>query len=173
MASYPAGFRVAQAIGISGAAWLSGNIAALSMNVTPALLQSWQEDNIPLTFLVKQWRNIYENGKSQNPPIAAAAGISFVYLAWSVRCRAPQSKPTLLNRSALFSAAAVLVIGIIPYTILTMSTVNNSLLQKALSTSELVEAETASLIERWTTLNTLRSILPLAGAICGILASLL
>ncbi|GAQ12293.1 hypothetical protein ALT_9614 [Aspergillus lentulus] len=62
------GFRVAQAIGFTGAAWLSGNIAALSMNAVPSLLRSQKETNLPLTATAKQWREMYGAGKAQNPP---------------------------------------------------------------------------------------------------------
>ncbi|GFF56829.1 hypothetical protein IFM58399_10408 [Aspergillus lentulus] len=62
------GFRVAQAIGFIGAAWLSGNIAALSMNAVPSLLRSQKETNLPLTATAKQWREMYEAGKAQNRP---------------------------------------------------------------------------------------------------------
>ncbi|KAJ5176285.1 DUF1772-domain-containing protein [Penicillium canariense] len=173
MASYPFGFRVAQAIGISGAAWLSGNIAALSMNVTPALLRSRREDNVPSATLAKQWRNMYENGKTQNPPIAAAVAASFFYLAWSVRTGAPLFKNTAYSRTALFSAAAILTLGIVPFTVAAMSRTNNQLLEKAQSNSGVSDAETPILIQRWTTLNGIRGYLPLAGAAVGLVASFL
>ena len=150
-----------------------GNIAALSMNVTPALLRSRREDNVPPATLAKQWRNMFENGKAQNPPIAAAAAASFFYLAWSVRAGGPLFKQTTYSRAGLFSAAAVLTLGIVPYTILTMTTTNNALLEKAKSAPEVSDTETARLIEKWTTLNALRGFLPLAGAAVGIVASFL
>ncbi|KAJ6000717.1 DUF1772-domain-containing protein [Penicillium waksmanii] len=76
MASYPFGFRVAQAV---------GNIAALSTITTPALILSQKEDNPPVGLLAKQWRNLFENGKSKNPPVAVGVTSAFIYLAWSVR----------------------------------------------------------------------------------------
>ncbi|CEJ59424.1 hypothetical protein PMG11_08049 [Penicillium brasilianum] len=171
MASYPLGFRLAQAIGISGAAWLSGNIAALSMNVTPALLRSHREDNVHPATIAKQWRNMFENGKTQNPPIAAAVAASFFYLAWSVRSGAPLFKHTAYSRSGLFSAAAVLTLGIVPYTIVAMKRTNDTLLEKAKSVSEISDTETSTLIEKWTTLNAVRGYFPLAAAVIGMVAS--
>lgn len=210
MTAYPFGFRLAQAIGISGAAWLSGmyslllsltrnpraafmelhiitvpkilslltltttgNIAALSMNATPALLRSRREDNVPPATLAKQWRNIFENGKTQNPPVAAAVAASFFYLAWSVRAGGPLFKQTAYSRAGLFSTAAVLTLGIVPYTMLAMTSTNNALLEKVKSAPEVSDKETARLIEKWTTLNALRGYLPLAGAAVGIVASFL
>lgn len=114
---------------------------------------------------------MFENGKTQNPPIAAAVAASFFYLAWSVRSGAPLFRPTAYSRSGLFSAAAVLTIGIVPYTMLAMSSTNNALLEKASSTPEISDTETSRLIEKWTTLNTVRGYLPLAGAVIGLMAS--
>lgn len=190
---HPLGFRVAQAVGISGAAWLSGkwhlrqrhtivsssnltitgNISALSLIVTPALLRSQKEDNLPSGILAKQWRNMFENGKSQNPPIAAGVTSAFLYLAWSSRLGAPLFKKTPVGRTALFSAAAVLTVGIVPFTIVAMSSTNNKLLEKSKSTKTSPDAETVDLLQHWTTLNQIRGFLPLIGGLCGIVASLL
>jgi hypothetical protein len=54
---------------------------------------------------------------------------------------------------------------------LAMSGTNNALLEKAISSPEISDTETSSLIEKWTTLNTVRGYLPLAGAVVGLLAS--
>lgn len=116
---------------------------------------------------------MFENGKTQNPPIAAAVAASFLYLAWSVRAGSPLFKQTAYSRVGLFSVAAVLTLGIVPYTMLTMTSTNNALLERAKSAPEVSDTETARLIEKWTTLNALRGYLPLAGAAVGIVASLL
>lgn len=116
---------------------------------------------------------MFENGKTQNPPIAAAVAASFFYLAWSVRSGGPLFKQTAYSRSGLFSAAAILTLGIVPYTMATMSTTNDALLEKAKSAPGISDTETSRLIERWTTLNALRGYLPLAGAAVGIVASFL
>ncbi|CAI7628652.1 unnamed protein product [Penicillium pancosmium] len=173
MASYPFGFRVAQAVGISGAAWLAGNIAALSTITTPALIRSQKEDNPPVGLLAKQWRNLFENGKSKNPPVAVGVTSAFIYLAWSVRSGAPLFKKTPISRSVLFSAAAALTISIVPFTLVAMSKTNNKLLEKSELTKEASDADTVELVERWTTLNQIRGVLPLIGGLCGMLATLL
>ncbi|KAJ5403319.1 hypothetical protein N7509_003190 [Penicillium cosmopolitanum] len=173
MASYPFGFRVAQAVGISGAAWLAGNIAALSTITTPALIRSQKEDNPPVGLLAKQWRNLFENGKTKNPPVAVGVTSAFIYLAWSVRSGGHLFKKTPISRSVLFSAAAVLTISIVPFTFVAMSNTNNKLLEKSESTKEASDAETVNLVERWTTLNQIRGVLPLIGGLCGMLATLL
>ncbi|EDN08250.1 predicted protein [Histoplasma mississippiense (nom. inval.)] len=77
--SCPTAFRVAQAVGLSGAAWLSGNIAAYSVNVAPSLLTSAQESNLSASTLAKLWRNVYHLGATQNPPIALCTAAAFFY----------------------------------------------------------------------------------------------
>lgn len=114
---------------------------------------------------------MFENGKTQNPPIAVAVAASFFYLAWSVRSGAPLFKQTAYSRSGLFSAAAVLTLGIVPYTILTMKSTNDALLEKAKSAPEISDTETSRLIEKWTALNAIRGYLPLTAAAVGLVAS--
>lgn len=114
---------------------------------------------------------MYENGKTQNPPIAVAVAASFLYLAWSVRSGAPLFKQTAYSRSGLFSAAAVLTLGVVPYTLLAMASTNNALLEKAKSAPEISDTETSRLIEKWTTLNAVRGYFPLAAAAVGLMAS--
>ena len=114
---------------------------------------------------------MYDNGKAQNPPIAVAVAASFLYLAWSERSGAPLFEQTAYSRSGLFSAAAVLTLGMIPYTLLVMTGTNDALLGKAKSAPEISDTETSSLIEKWTTLNAVRGCLPLAAAAVGLMAS--
>ncbi|KAJ5833269.1 hypothetical protein N7474_001580 [Penicillium riverlandense] len=174
MVSYPIGFRMAQAIGFTGAAWLSGNIAALSMNAVPALVSSRQEDNAPPKLIVKQWRNVYEAGKAQNRPIAAITASAFFYLAWSVRSGAPLFRQAAYSQAGLYSAAAILTLGIVPYTIVAMSNTNNALLNMAkpkIELSDRNQAESVTLLDKWVNLNLFRSLLPLAGGLIGIAAA--
>ncbi|KAJ5099073.1 hypothetical protein N7532_006074 [Penicillium argentinense] len=173
MTSYPLGFRVAQAVGISGAAWLSGNIAAISLIGTPAIIQSQKEENVSRGLLARQWKSMYDNGKSQNPPIALCVSSAFLYLAWSVRAGSPLYKKTSISRAGLFSAAAAFTLCIVPYTFVAMSSTNNKLLENSESSSEFSDKETLGLVQRWTTLNQVRGFLPLVGGFCGIAASFL
>ncbi|KAB8067973.1 DUF1772-domain-containing protein [Aspergillus leporis] len=174
MVSYPIGFRVAQAIGFTGAAWLSGNIAALSMNCVPGLIASRREDLAPPLLVVKQWRKVFEAGKAQNPPIAALTGAAFLYLAWSVRVGAPLFQRAAYSRTGLYVAAATLTFSIVPYTFLTMSTTNNELLKMERLSTDLSSHDTkesAKLLDKWVTLNGIRSLLPLAGGLMGMVAA--
>ncbi|RDW63638.1 hypothetical protein BP6252_11183 [Coleophoma cylindrospora] len=167
---------IARAVGIGGAAWLSGNIAALSLISVPALNASHAQDSVSLSTITHAWKHSYEKGKSQNPPVAAVVASSFAYLAWaSHRLRAGRSMQ-------LYSVAALLTVGIVPYTLLTMSSTNNKLLaksKKASSDAEITAAfspaedkEASDLLKRWTFLNGIRSTLPMLGAVAAALAGL-
>ena len=152
---------------------ITGNIAGLSTIVTPALIKSHKDDQPPSGLLAKQWRNLYENGKSRNPPVAATVTAAFLYLAWSVRSGSSLSRKTPLSRSGLFSAAAALTLGIVPFTFVAMTNTNNSLLERSETLKVVSEEETVDLIEHWTNLNQIRGLLPLLGGLCGIAASFL
>lgn len=188
MSAFPVGCRVAQAIGITGAAWLagnywlrsprnwgktngsnSGNIAALSTISIPPLIQGHKDDQISTVKTARVWKALFERGKSQNPPIAAATASAFVYLAWSVRSGTSLSRVARPNASILYGLAAVLTIGIVPYTFVAMSTTNNALLAKAEGKStENAEED----LRKWASLNAGRSLFPLTAGLLGIFATL-
>ncbi|KLJ05797.1 hypothetical protein EMPG_10770 [Blastomyces silverae] len=178
MTSCPATFRVAQVVGLSGAAWLSGNIAAYSLIVAPSLLTSAKESNFPPSTLAKLFRNIYHLGARQNPPIALTTAAAFFYLAWSVRSGTALFRQTAENTASLYCAAGVLTLSIVPFTLIAMMKTNGALLEQA----KVVESEptvkvgareeTERLLCRWIGLNGVRSLFPLAGALVGLYAAL-
>ncbi|KAJ5172427.1 DUF1772-domain-containing protein [Penicillium capsulatum] len=169
--SYPLGFRIAQAVGLSGAAWISGNIAGISVNIVPALIRSRDEANASPNLLAKQWQFIYDNGSTQNPPIALVIASAFFYLSWSVRKGAPLYEPAAGSRSGLFAAAGGMILGIVPYTLVAMAKTNKTLMAKAKSVSELSAADVTGLLKTWAGLNLGRGLFPLVGCLCGIAAS--
>ncbi|CEJ54946.1 hypothetical protein PMG11_01232 [Penicillium brasilianum] len=173
MASTPIAVRAAHFLGLAGAAWLSGNIAALSMNAVPGLVRSRDEHNATSKLIVRQWKNVYEAGKTQNPPVAIVVAASFIYSAWSVNSRPPLFQQTAYSRIGLFSVAAILTLSIVPYTLIAMSSTNNALLRLAASKEELLDRDSEQakyLLEKWKKLNSFRSLLPLAGAMVGMVA---
>lgn len=121
--------------------------------------------------IAKQWQRIYKLGRAQNPPIAVAVTVSFGYLAWCARPGSSLFRQTPLSRTALFSTAALMTVGIIPFTIIFMTSTLDALVKKASATSESSEEETLDLLRTWTTLNQLRGFLPLAAVCCGMVAS--
>lgn len=144
------------------------------MNAAPSILGSLREDKIPPAVPIKQWRSIFETGKTQNPPVAAISAAAFLYLAWSVRPGAQLFRASSPRCHLLYSTAAVLTVSIVPFTIAVMSKTNNALLAKAAGerpgSSEATSSEVQTLIEKWITLNGIRSLLPLAGGLVGMLA---
>jgi hypothetical protein len=81
------------------------------------------------------------------------------------------------NASILYSVAAFLTISIVPYTLATMSTTNNALLARAEGksaddASSHTDTELESLLQKWTSLNAGRSLLPLTAGLVGIFATL-
>lgn len=143
------------------------------MLIVPALIRSQTESNVAPNLLAKQWHTIYENGKTQNPPIAAAVASAFFYLSWSTRKGAPLFKPTADNRSGLFAAAGGLVLAIVPFTILTMASTNDLLTSNAKSVSESSASDLVGLLKKWAKLNLGRAVFPLIGSLCGFVASVL
>ncbi|RHZ46137.1 hypothetical protein CDV55_100780 [Aspergillus turcosus] len=172
MSEFPTAFRAAQVLGLTGAAWLSGNMFSLSLITTPGLLQSLHEKQVTPSTAAKIWANIYNTGKTQNPPIAAATAAVFFYLAWSVREGTVLSLLAARNSSLLYSAAGILTGGIVPFTLAFIMGTNRALEAKVGAKDEVEEtrAEVESLLERWGVLNAVRAVLPLVGAVVGVLA---
>ncbi|KAI9369641.1 hypothetical protein BJX61DRAFT_134372 [Aspergillus egyptiacus] len=180
MNTYPAPIRAAQAIGLTGAAWLSGNIATYSLSAIPALLKSHRDHSTPYSVLVRQWRDMYNAGKAQNPPIAAVTAAAFAFLAWAVP-RSPAGSVLASEHAGwLFGVAAGLTVGIVPWTLAVMGGVNKRLMEIAAGESgekvdlEVGEAgrevEIEGLLVRWMALNAVRGVLPAVGAAVGLLA---
>ncbi|CAO2649665.1 Nn.00g070500.m01.CDS01 [Neocucurbitaria sp. VM-36] len=156
----------AKVVGLTGAAWLSGNIAALSFISVPAVVRGREGGAITYASAVEVWKKMYEAGKAQNPPIALGCATSFAFLAWTSRSLQGMSSG---RNSKLFALAAFMTIGIVPYTIAVMKPTNDKLMQFATKTkkTELSATDQESIdaiLQQWTFLNTLRSAFPLAGA---------
>lgn len=147
----------------------------------PAILKA------PAPLLVKQWQIMYDTGKLTLPPLAIGSGAIFGYLAY--RCeflsrsthiptaREPKiidfltATPDSTPR-ALYTAAAVLLPSIVPYTILLLKPINDKLTAMANISDMSERLETAhALVDKWGTLNLIRSLLPLAGAVLAALAT--
>lgn len=154
----------------------SGNIAALSAITMPALIQCHKDDQLSTIKTVRLWKAMFDRGKSQNPPIAAATTSAFFYLAWSVRSGTSLYRLARPNASALYGLAAVLTIGIVPYTLVTMTPTNNALIAKAESktadASSHLDTEVEGLFRKWSSLNAGRSLFPLTAGLVGIFTAL-
>jgi len=126
---------------------------------------------VPAATLAKQWRYIYETGKSQNPPIALATSFAYLYLAWSA------SRVGGKNQMLLYSFAAASTIAIVPFTLLIMQPTIRRLSWKAESPANAPldrsdEDEIDKLLVKWSNLNQARGLLPLMGTVFALAAAL-
>ncbi|KAK5053755.1 hypothetical protein LTR84_001716 [Exophiala bonariae] len=178
-------YVIAQITGIGGTAWLSGNIACCSLLAVPALSQSHQDDSVPVRALVTQWARLYDKGATQNPPISVGIASILSFLAWTAD--ATVWSLGLASPRQLYITSVALTVAIVPWTLLIMKRTNGALHEKAkkaklssAAAAKGVEVWTAvddeevlALLRSWTTLNGLRSMLPMLGFATGMLAALL
>ncbi|KAG9653549.1 DUF1772-domain-containing protein, partial [Aureobasidium melanogenum] len=147
------GIRVAQVVGLTASAYLAGALGGFSVVAGPALLKA------PAPLLAKQWQIVYDNGKVMAPPLSVLCSAIFGYLA--------------------YRAAAIVVPSMIPYTVFLMGGVNSKLQEKASSLADASLTDTAvesgvaqgetvhQLVDKWLTLNLVRSLLPLFGTLAA------
>ncbi|QDS78085.1 hypothetical protein FKW77_003815 [Venturia effusa] len=185
----PAGIRIAQVIGITSAAYLSGYIANFSFVGVPSLARA------PVNVKPLVWQDMYRIGASTAPYMAILSSLSFGYLASTGNsvAHAPKERKKIAHPKAvprtpdlfrnhksrtfyLYAMAAILVPAIVPYTVGIMKLTNDRLHQRA-ERYKLVNAwevkedgEMEELLKKWTTLNTTRSLLPLAATLFGLWA---
>ncbi|KAJ9637128.1 hypothetical protein H2199_007414 [Coniosporium tulheliwenetii] len=165
----PVAIRLTRAVGITASAFLAGQSAALSYILVPSILEA------PAPLAVRQWRKAFNIGKIVGPVLSVLSGGIFAYLA--------NREPRTSSAFKFYTAAAVLLPSIIPYTTLVMMPVNRKLLSKADSLanvsitddteSGVAREETAhALIDKWAMLNLGRALMTSIGAFCGVWATL-
>ncbi|KAL4937042.1 hypothetical protein BDV06DRAFT_203768 [Aspergillus oleicola] len=176
MSQFPPGVRAAQAVGLTGAAFLAGNISTYTLSAIPALQVSLSSSPSPsTTTIAKQWRDMYNTGKAQNPPIALLTASAFGYLAWTAHSGKSAALDVLSPKNAtwLYSAAAVVTVAIVPWTLMAMGSVNSALSGVAEGVGANAEKrgdEVDELLNRWKVLNGIRGVMPFVGAVLGFLA---
>ncbi|KAF9254735.1 DUF1772-domain-containing protein [Marasmius fiardii PR-910] len=167
------GIRIAQAIGISGSAFISGSIISISTISAPVLLTP--TSFFSPTHAAIQWKNLYTRGASLMPPLSLITSLAHFYLAWKVY--AVESRLASSNSlTKLYVLAGALTIGIVPWTVFAMKPTNEALIRKAVDSpaeSALARTnETEKLVEKWITLNLVRGVIPLAGTVAAVYATL-
>ncbi len=123
---------------------------------------------------------MFHAGKTQNPPIAATVASSFAYLAWTQRAGLKLAGGALRGNPQLYGLAALLTVGVVPFTLALMSPTNNRLLGMAARSGdgkgkgkgEIDAKEFAELVENWKTLNFVRGLLPLCASAVALVAML-
>ncbi|CAI7675040.1 unnamed protein product [Penicillium discolor] len=148
-------------VAISSSFWLSGEIFTYSWGAVPAVLVATPTSQ---HLAAKQWAACYHRGHSLGPPFAILGAGGFIWLA-------------LKSNSLLYWGAAILDIGIVPWTLLFMLQTNSSIfgianMKDSSETPVRDEAQLAPLLNRWASLNTIRSFFPFAGGVLGLLAAL-
>ncbi|KAE9975167.1 hypothetical protein EG327_008534 [Venturia inaequalis] len=165
----PAGIRIAQVVGVTSAAYLSGYIACFSIVGVPSLARA------PPSARAQTWQDMYKIGASTAPYLAILSSISFGYLASTV----PRTPELFKNNSSrtfyLYTLAAILVPVIVPYTVGVMKPTNDQLHARAdkyrlVAWDVKEDEELDDLLKEWTALNITRSLPPLAAAVVGLWA---
>ncbi|KZN88749.1 Noranthrone monooxygenase [Penicillium chrysogenum] len=141
--------NLAQIAAVSSSIWLSGEIFTYSWGAVPAVLEACSTSQ---HLAAKQWATFYHKGHSLGPPFAILGAGGFVWLALKSGCW-------------LYWGAAILDIGIVPYTLAFMVQTNSSIFEFAnvKDSSEKPASEEnqlAPLLNRWACLNTIQT--PLA-----------
>ncbi|KAK6386538.1 hypothetical protein LTR65_008876 [Meristemomyces frigidus] len=109
---------VAQIVGITSSAFLAGMIASISYVGIPTMALA------PAEILVRQWKTTFEIGKASAPPFALTCAACFGFLAYSSRTL-PGSASLPVSPFALYTAAALAIPAIMPYTLLVMEPAAN------------------------------------------------
>ncbi|KAL6830245.1 hypothetical protein V8C40DRAFT_181281 [Trichoderma camerunense] len=147
------------ATGIVGSAWLSGAIMSFSIGGAPAAASVKQSS-------AKVWAELYKRGAASMPKVAIGTSLAYLLAAYD----------SYYNEGpwGIYLGAVGSVLSIIPFTLTIMKDVNGQLHEEARSeVGEVTHASTLrvdGLLDRWTTLNFIRSVLPLGGTALGCLA---
>ncbi|KAI9704555.1 MAG: hypothetical protein M1820_005468 [Bogoriella megaspora] len=162
----PIGMRIAQVVGITSAAFLAGSTANFSFAGIPTILAA------PESSRPKLWHTMFNIGKKSGPGVAVVGSLAFVYLA--ARFRVPFS---------LYTASAILLPSIVPYTYAFIGATNVKLLARldnlssGASSTDAAEKgvrakeETDELLKRWGQVNWGRVVLVGAAAVSGLWAA--
>lgn len=163
--------RTTQTLGL-GASALIGAGFAITVQAIPAILLS------PRDLLLRQWRTIYDVGIAYGPPFALTSCLSLGYVAYD-------SYASSSTDWMIYAFSALTVVGIVPFTKLTMDEINatliaeggvhggsNVLMAKQTMAKGLEEKEIRELVGRWRFWNLIRMIMPLVGTVMGLWTAL-
>ncbi|KAK4990619.1 hypothetical protein LTR66_006762 [Elasticomyces elasticus] len=177
----PSAVRVAQIVGVTASAWLSGTIAFASFGVIPALRLA------PTQVQAQQWEKVFWIGASTAPPLALMSSLAFGYLANQASKVSQALSGTALAPTTpfyLFTTSAVIIPAIVPYTLFLMKNTNNKLHAKAAKYRNTIAGEknieagmpreetVEGLVSKWYWLNMVRAVMVGSGAVMGLVAVL-
>ena len=109
-------------------------------------------------------------GKAVAIPSATLSSLSFAILAY--KSHVTHTRDHRLRRN-LYASAAISILGIVPFTLVTMASVIGKLMVRAAGSGVgVVKGEsTEELVEWWGVLNWARGALPLTGTVLGLWAT--
>ncbi|KAK5119503.1 hypothetical protein LTR85_007603 [Meristemomyces frigidus] len=171
----PALVPVAQIVGITSSAFLAGMIASISYIGIPTMALA------PTDTIVRQWKTTFNIGKASAPPFAVTCAACFGFLAYSARAL-PRSRTLPVSPFALYTAAALAIPAIVPYTLIVMEPAANRKLMHMAKTAEAgpsgtdlgaSDADVQELLRKWKGMNLVRAAFVGTGAVLGAVASLL
>jgi hypothetical protein len=110
------------------------------------------------------WHGLFNRGHAIMPKLAVTVAATCAYAAYD----------SYSNRGYWkgFLGAAGLTIAIVPFTLLFINSVNATLMHAAKGSSTLTVTQISELASKWGLLNLVRSFLPMAGAVTGLIALL-
>lgn len=141
-----------------------GTLMSLYTITMPVLVQT----SVSTPLLLQQWARIFDRGHVQGPVLAIMTSVTYGYATW-LRVQRGENGISC-------TIAAVLTLSIVPYTWVFMGKINRALF-KAVDDSRkedmVVDERVAeSLVISWSKLHAVRSMLPLVGAVVGLLGML-
>lgn len=175
----PLPYRALQTIGLTSAAILAGQNFTLTFYAIPAVLLA------PTDLAVTQYARIFNLGKKLGPALALTSFLSFTYLAFDSHLHFSNTGLVWSPLKSVWKGyltAGALAVSIVPYTFVAMMGTNKKLLEEAerVRCKESLEAKggenkqvgmaaatAKQLLDQWGTLNLVRGVLPLAGAVIG------
>lgn len=150
----------------------AGSTFSISFLSVPSLLLA------PSPLLAQQWQLIFDRGKIINPAIVLVSVITYGFLSYRLYGGLNHPKAEMYALSAIFS------LGMVPWTQLVMWPTNVALFRKYDERKNLGVDEKATevglakgestkeLVDTWATLNVVRGLFPLAGAVLGMWTTL-
>lgn len=149
---------------------LSGGFLSSSALAVPAILQAKNP-----SLLLRQWQTMYDVGVALGPTLMISSLVSSIVAGYLYGERYPRTSFVQNNQAVTALLGGVITMTAAPWTLIGMANVNNKLISlntkaTAGSISETEKNGVEKSVEHWQTLNYLRSLIPLAGAIVSFVA---
>ncbi|EEA21760.1 hypothetical protein TMatcc_008817 [Talaromyces marneffei ATCC 18224] len=176
--------KTAQVSAIVAAAAASGGIISISIFTIPSLLLKRAPSAntrtattlaAPISHIARQWQYAYDIGKKLFPSMAVTSSLLYSFAAYTLG----KERGATCRQVSLLYTAAGLNIMIAPFTLLAIVAVNNVIAPYTTGKHDLpvdakedaqyeqTEKEFVGQLEKWSLLNVIRGLFPLAGAGLG------